>query len=124
MIDIWGDGTQTRSFMYIDDCTYGIDRITHCDALVATPVNLGSSELIEINRLADIAEEIGGVESSSAATGWTHPREWPVATATTTSYGASSAGNRPPHSGRGLAKTYAWIEKQYNDRKAGLRTVS
>ena len=45
-IDIWGDGTQTRSFMYIDDCVLGIDKITHCDGLVATPINLGFSELI------------------------------------------------------------------------------
>ena len=45
-IEIWGDGTQTRSFMYIDDCVEGIDRIMHCDQLIATPINLGSSELI------------------------------------------------------------------------------
>ncbi len=61
-IDIWGDGTQTRSFMYIDDCTQGIDRITHCDDLIATPINLGSSELVSINELVSLAEEIGGVK--------------------------------------------------------------
>ncbi len=49
-IEIWGDGTQTRSFMYIDDCTEGIDRIMHCDKLIATPINLGSSELIADQR--------------------------------------------------------------------------
>ena len=41
---------QTRSFMYIDDCTLGIDRITHCEELIATPINLGSSELISDQR--------------------------------------------------------------------------
>ena len=61
-IEIWGDGTQTRSFMYIDDCTDGIDRIMHCDQLIATPINLGSSELISINNLVSLAEEIGGVK--------------------------------------------------------------
>ena len=61
-IEIWGDGTQTRSFMYIDDCTQGIDRIMHCDDLIATPINLGSSELISINDLVSMAEEIGGVK--------------------------------------------------------------
>ena len=61
-IEIWGDGTQTRSFMYIDDCTQGIDMITHCEDLIATPINLGSSELISINELVSIAEEIGGVK--------------------------------------------------------------
>ena len=50
-IDIWGDGTQTRSFMYIDDCVKGIDKITHSDELIATPINLGSSELVSINTL-------------------------------------------------------------------------
>ena len=61
-IDIWGDGTQTRSFMYIDDCTQGIDRIMHCEELIATPINLGSSELISVNHLVSLVEEIGGVK--------------------------------------------------------------
>ena len=61
-IVIWGDGTQTRSFMYIDDCVKGIDMIMHCDELIATPINLGSSELISINDLVGLAEEIGGVK--------------------------------------------------------------
>jgi GDP-D-mannose 3',5'-epimerase len=42
-IEIWGDGSQTRSFMYIADCLNGIDQIIHCDELIATPINLGSS---------------------------------------------------------------------------------
>jgi len=45
-INIWGNGEQTRSFMYIDDCVKGIDMITHCDDRIATPINLGSSELV------------------------------------------------------------------------------
>ena len=59
-IEIWGDGTQTRSFMYIDDCVKGINLITHSNIL--EPINLGSSELVSINQLVDIAEEIGGVK--------------------------------------------------------------
>ena len=61
-IPIWGDGTQTRSFMYIDDCVKGIDMIMHCEELIATPINLGSSELVSINDLVSLAEEIGGVK--------------------------------------------------------------
>src|SRR5437763_7391972 len=61
-IEIWGDGHQTRSFMYIDDCLKGIDMIMHCDQLVATPVNLGSSELVTINELVDKVEKIAGVK--------------------------------------------------------------
>jgi nucleoside-diphosphate-sugar epimerase len=59
-IEIWGDGHQTRSFMYIDDCTKGIVDIYESDIL--EPINLGSSELVTINQLVDIAEDIAGVK--------------------------------------------------------------
>jgi len=59
-IEIWGDGKQTRSFMYIDDCTFGTRAILESD--IHEPINLGSSELVTINQLVDIAEEIGGVK--------------------------------------------------------------
>ena len=61
-ITIWGDGHQTRSFMYIDDCVKGIDKIMHCDDLIATPINLGSSELVSINELLTKIEKIAGRE--------------------------------------------------------------
>jgi GDP-D-mannose 3',5'-epimerase len=59
-IEIWGDGHQTRSFMYIDDCTKGVLDIYNSDIL--EPINLGSSELVTINQLVDIAEDIAGVK--------------------------------------------------------------
>jgi len=55
---IWGDGTQTRSFMFIEDCLQGIDMITHCDDLIATPINLGSSELVSINQLVSLIRRV------------------------------------------------------------------
>jgi nucleoside-diphosphate-sugar epimerase len=58
-IEIWGDGKQTRSFMYIDDCTKGTLAIAESD--IDEPINLGSSELVTINQLVDIVEEIAGV---------------------------------------------------------------
>ncbi len=58
-IDIWGDGHQTRSFMYIDDCVHGTRRLMDSD--VAVPINLGSSELVSINQLVDIVEDIAGL---------------------------------------------------------------
>ncbi len=122
-IDIWGDGTQTRSFMYIDDCVKGIDMITHCDDLIATPINLGSSELVAINDLVTMAEEIGGVELER-----THDLDAPRGVA-----GRNSDNTmikeildwEPSLPFReGLERTYAWIEQQYDDRKAGRHTVS
>src|SRR5215207_9508443 len=59
-IEIWGDGKQTRSFMYIDDCVEGIRRIMKSD--VAEPLNLGSDELTTINGLVEMVEDIAGVE--------------------------------------------------------------
>ena len=58
-IEIWGDGQQTRSFMYIDDCTKGTQDILKSDIL--EPINLGSSELVTVNQLVSIVEEIAGV---------------------------------------------------------------
>src|SRR5215204_2410653 len=59
-IEIWGDGEQTRSFMYIDDCTDGTIRLAASD--IVEPLNIGSDELVSINRLVDIVEKIAGVK--------------------------------------------------------------
>jgi nucleoside-diphosphate-sugar epimerase len=59
-IEIWGDGEQTRSFMFIDDCVEGTIRIT--ESGFADPLNLGSSRLVTINQLVDIVEAIAGVK--------------------------------------------------------------
>jgi GDP-D-mannose 3',5'-epimerase len=58
-IEIWGDGEQTRSFMYIDDCIKGTQLIMRSN--VAEPLNLGSDRLVTINELVDIVEHIAGV---------------------------------------------------------------
>jgi nucleoside-diphosphate-sugar epimerase len=59
-IEVWGDGEQTRSFTYIDDCIYGTVAIMESD--IAEPINLGSSELVTINQLIDVVEEIAGIK--------------------------------------------------------------
>jgi nucleoside-diphosphate-sugar epimerase len=120
---IWGDGTPTRSFMFIEDCVKGIDMITHCGELIATPINLGSSELVSVNQLVDIVEAIAGVKLH---------REYDV-TAPRGVAGRNSDNTmiqsilhwepRTPLR-EGMAKTYAWIAEQYADRKAGKRAVS
>jgi nucleoside-diphosphate-sugar epimerase len=58
-IEIWGSGSQTRSFMYIDDCLKGTQMIMASDILDA--INLGSDQLVTINQLVDIAERIAGI---------------------------------------------------------------
>jgi len=58
-IEIWGDGHQTRSFMYIDDCVLGTRAIMGSEIL--EPINLGSSEMVSINQLVSLVEEIAGI---------------------------------------------------------------
>ena len=58
-IEIWGDGHQTRSFMYVDDCVAGTQMIMNGDPV--EPINLGSAELVSINQLVDLVADIAGV---------------------------------------------------------------
>lgn len=58
-IEIWGDGEQTRSFTFIDDCVDGTQRLMDSD--VDEPLNIGSSELVTINQLVDIVQDVAGV---------------------------------------------------------------
>ncbi len=109
--------------MYIDDCTQGIDRIMHCEELIATPINLGSSELISINELVSMVEEIGGVKlrrtyDLDAPKGVGRPQQRQHHDPADPALGAEHAA-----CATGWQKTYAWIEQQYRDRKAGKRTV-
>ncbi len=64
-IEIWGDGEQSRSFQYIDDCVMGTQKIMNSDS-VTMPINLGSSELVTINQLVDIVERIAGIKVKRA----------------------------------------------------------
>ena len=110
VIDIWGDGEQTRSFMYIDDCLEGVDRIMHSD--VVEPINLGSAELVSINQLVDIVEDIAGIKLER-----TYDLDAPKGVR-----GRNSDNTlilkylnwEPAISLRdGMTKTYEWIEQQY-----------
>jgi nucleoside-diphosphate-sugar epimerase len=59
-IEIWGDGNQTRSFMYIDDCLHGTQMLTKSDFV--EPINIGSNEMVTINQLVDIVESIADIK--------------------------------------------------------------
>ncbi len=121
-ISIWGDGHQTRSFMYIDDCVKGIDSITHCDDLIATPINLGSSELVSINELLSKIEKIAGTKLKrhydlNAPKG--------VAGRNSDNTFIKKVLKWEPDTtlNKGLAETYKWIGVQYHNRKEGKRVV-
>jgi nucleoside-diphosphate-sugar epimerase len=120
-ITIWGDGHQTRSFMYIDDCTLGIDMIMHCDELIATPINLGSSELVSINKLVSLIAEIAGIELERKYD-LDAPRG--VAGRNSDNTFIQQVLNWEPDTPLrdGLQTTYNWIRQQYADRKAGKPT--
>ena len=117
-LEIWGDGNQTRSFMYIDDCVKGIDMIMHSDKLIATPINLGSSELVSINTLVSMIEDIADVKLERH-----HDLEAPQGVAGRNSdntFIKQVLGWEPSTPLReGMEKTFAWISQQYADRKAG-----
>jgi nucleoside-diphosphate-sugar epimerase len=121
-IDIWGDGTRTRSFCFIEDCVLGIDQIMHSDQLIATPINLGSSELISIDDLVTMVEQIAGVKLKR-----TYDPGAPQGVAGRNSdntFIRSVLDWEPLTPLRtGMEKTYAWIAQQYADRKAGKRVV-
>ena len=108
-IEIWGDGKQTRSFMYIDDCTKGTQMIFNSD--IREPLNLGSDELVTINQLVDIVEDIAGIKvkrnyhlSSPKGVNGRNSDNTLI---------QEKLGWAPSITLReGLAKTYAWIESE------------
>jgi len=114
-IVIWGDGTATRSFTYIDDCVSGIDRITHCDALIATPVNLGSSELVAVGDLVSKVERIAGVKLEREYD-LSAPRGVAGRNSDNTFIKKMLDWEPSTTLGAGLAATYRWIQKQYRAR--------
>ena len=107
-IEIWGDGKQTRSFLYIDECLEGTLRLTRSDW--TGPVNIGSDEMVTINQLAEMAMEIAGKKLSM------NHIPGPLGVRGRNSDNRlifEKLGWRPSKPLRdGLEKTYAWIEEQ------------
>jgi GDP-D-mannose 3',5'-epimerase len=120
-IEIWGDGEQTRSFMYIDDCLYGSTRVMSSD--VREPINLGSSELVSINQLVDIVEEIAGVRLKRR-----YALDAPKGVRGRNSDNTrirSYLGWEPSTSlATGLEKTYAWIHDELTSPQSARRAVA
>ncbi len=122
-IDIWGDGGQTRSFMFIDDCVKGIDMIMHCDQLIATPVNLGSHELVSIDDLVSIVEDIAQVKLKRCYDP-TAPRG--VAGRNSDNSLIKKVLGWEPSTPlrKGMRETYEWIEEQYRTGRTRTESAS
>lgn len=120
-ITIWGTGHQTRSFMYIDDCVLGVQKIM--DSNIVEPINLGSSEMVSINQLVDMVEEIAGIKLSR-----TYDLDAPKGVNGRNSDNTlihRYLGWEPSIPLRaGLEKTYSWIYDQYMARAAGDHRAS
>ena len=107
-IDIWGDGEQTRSFCYIDDCVEGIYRLMTSD--FHEPLNLGQDRMVSINQLADIIAEIAGITVTKRHVDG--PQGVRGRNSDNTKL-REVLGWEPAISLEdGLARTYAWIEKE------------
>jgi len=120
-LEIWGDGNQTRSFIYIDDLVKGIDLIMHSDDLIASPINLGSSQLVSISDLVSLIEDIASVKLARQ-----YDLDAPQGVAGRNSDNTlieQVLGWEPDTPLReGLRNTYAWIRQQYADRRSGKYT--
>jgi len=115
-IVIWGDGTQTRSFMYIDDCVKGTQRIAHSD--IVEPLNLGSDELVTINGLVSLVEEIADIELEREYD-LTKPRGVMGRNSDNTRILAELGWEPGIRLREGMEKTYRWVEQQVSrDREA------
>src|SRR5947208_15837191 len=100
----------------------GIDTITHCDDLIATPINLGSSELVSINDLVSKVEKIAGVRLKREYD-LSAPRGVAGRNSDNTFIKRVLKWEPDTTLNDGLRHTYDWIKEQYYDRKQGRRTV-
>lgn len=108
-IEIWGDGEQTRSFMYIDDCIEGIFRIVNSD--VSEPINLGMDHLVTINNLVDIICSISG-KTLLKVNDLSKPQGVRGRNSDNTKIKELLGWSPTFPLEMGLAKTYSWIDSQ------------
>lgn len=113
-IEIWGDGKQTRSFLYVDECVEGVRRLMESE--FTGPVNIGSEEMVTINQLAELVMDVAGKELSI------HHIKGPLGVRGRNSDNKlifEKLGWRPNRPLReGLEKTYAWVANQVEMTRA------
>ncbi|MGA2740642.1 MAG: NAD-dependent epimerase/dehydratase family protein [Bryobacteraceae bacterium] len=119
-IEIWGSGSQSRSFMYIDDCVKGTQMIMNSEIL--EPINLGSSELVSINQLVDIVEDIAGVKLKRSYD-LSAPKGVNGRNSDNTLIRSYLNWEPSIRLRDGLAQTYAWIYDQYKAWQSGAKHV-
>jgi len=117
-IEIWGDGEQTRSFMYIDDCVRGSRAILDSD--ITEPINLGSDQLVTINQLVDMVEEIAGI-TVERRYDLSAPQGVRGRNSDNTMIRAELGWEPGIRLETGLAQTYAWIYDQLASRHGRSR---
>jgi GDP-D-mannose 3',5'-epimerase len=113
-IEIWGDGKQTRSFLYVDDCVEGTLRLMRGSC--AEPLNIGSEELVTIDELVSVVESIAGITLDRR---YRHdaPRGVMGRNSDNTRVRAEIGFEPSIDLREGLRRTYAWIEQQYHETK-------
>jgi nucleoside-diphosphate-sugar epimerase len=118
-IEIWGDGEQTRSFMFIEDCLRGTIGLMESD--FRDPINLGTSEMVTINRLVDVAEKIAGIKLQRR-----YKLDAPLGVrgrnSDNTLFRSVFGWEPSTRLEDGLAITYRWIEEQMKADAAGRQT--
>jgi len=115
-IEIWGDGEQTRSFMYIDDCVGGMARLMGSG--YSEPLNLGRAELVSINGLLEIIEGIAGIKLNRNYD-LSKPQGVRGRNSDNTLIQETLGWEPEVNLATGLEKTYHWIKEQYERRKRG-----
>lgn len=119
-MEIWGDGEQTRSFMYIDDCITGVDKLMASDH--NDPLNLGRSEMVTINQLLDIVEDIAGVKVKRHYN-LNAPQGVRGRNSDNTEIKRVLGWEPGIDLRTGMETTYHWIKEQYDRRKKGESVV-
>ena len=115
-IEIWGDGEQTRSFMYINDCVGGMARLMESGH--SEPLNLGRAELVSINGLLEIIEGIAGIQLNRNYD-LSKPQGVRGRNSDNTLIQETLGWEPEVNLATGLEKTYHWIKEQYERRKRG-----
>ena len=114
VVEVWGDGEQTRSFCYIDDCLNGLDRLMQSD--YHEPLNLGQDRMVSINQLADIISDIAGIKVEKKHI----PGPQGVRGRNSDNSRLRQVLGWEPEISleEGLSRTYAWIEQQVKNKMA------